>query len=69
LFQENKSFGAITIRIHPLMYKKPCLEQFIFSGTLDNRQSTDDGMRTTEWTTEGNGTESGLKVVMWIHAN
>ncbi len=24
LFQENKSFGAITICIHPLMYKKPC---------------------------------------------
>jgi hypothetical protein len=28
LFQENKSFGAITICIHPLMYKKPCQEQF-----------------------------------------
>jgi hypothetical protein len=27
LFQENKSFGAITICIHPLMYKKPCREQ------------------------------------------
>jgi hypothetical protein len=26
LFQENKSFGAITICIHPLMYKKPCRE-------------------------------------------
>jgi hypothetical protein len=30
LFQENKSFGAITICIHPLMYKKPCREQWIF---------------------------------------
>ncbi len=30
LFQENKSFGAITICIHPLMYKKPCREQFCF---------------------------------------
>jgi hypothetical protein len=48
LFQENKSFGAITICIHPLMYEKPCREQFIFSGTLDNRQPTDDEMRTTE---------------------
>jgi hypothetical protein len=28
LFQENKSFGAITICIHPLMYKKPCREQY-----------------------------------------
>jgi hypothetical protein len=28
LFQENKSFGAITICIHPMMYKKPCREQF-----------------------------------------
>jgi hypothetical protein len=27
LFQENKSFGAIAICIHPLMYKKPCREQ------------------------------------------
>jgi hypothetical protein len=27
LFQENKSFGAITICIHPLMYKKPCQEE------------------------------------------
>jgi hypothetical protein len=27
LFQENKSFGAITICIHPLMYKKLCQEQ------------------------------------------
>ncbi len=27
LFQENKSFGAITICIHPLMNKKPCREQ------------------------------------------
>ncbi len=26
LFQENKSFGASTIRIHPLMYGKPCPE-------------------------------------------
>jgi hypothetical protein len=29
LFQENKSFGAITICIHPLMYVKPCREQYI----------------------------------------
>jgi hypothetical protein len=29
LFQENKSFGAITICIHPLMYKKPFREQYI----------------------------------------
>jgi hypothetical protein len=29
LFQENKSFGAITICIHPLMYKKPWREQYI----------------------------------------
>jgi hypothetical protein len=27
LFQENKSFGASTICIHPLMYVKPCREQ------------------------------------------
>jgi hypothetical protein len=27
LFQENKSFGASTICIHPLMYGKPCREQ------------------------------------------
>jgi hypothetical protein len=27
LFQENKSFGARTICIHPLMYVKPCQEQ------------------------------------------
>ncbi len=65
LFQENKSFGAITICIHPLMYKKPCREQFIFSGTPDNRQPKDDETRTTE----GNGTENRLKVVVWIHAN
>jgi hypothetical protein len=26
LFQENKSFGASTICIHPLMYGKPCRE-------------------------------------------
>ncbi len=26
LFQENKSFGATTICVHPLMYKKPCRE-------------------------------------------
>jgi hypothetical protein len=26
LFQENKSFGASTICIHPLMYIKPCRE-------------------------------------------
>ncbi len=26
LFQENKSFGASTICIHPLMYVKPCRE-------------------------------------------
>jgi hypothetical protein len=51
LFQENKSFGAITICIHPLMYVKPCREQFIFSGTPDNRQPTDDETRTTERTT------------------
>jgi hypothetical protein len=28
LFQENKSFGASTICIHPLMYMKPCREQY-----------------------------------------
>jgi hypothetical protein len=27
LFQENKSFGASTICIHPLMYVKLCREQ------------------------------------------
>ncbi len=27
LCQENKSFGASTICIHPLMYMKPCQEQ------------------------------------------
>jgi hypothetical protein len=27
LFQENKSFGASNICIHPLMYVKPCREQ------------------------------------------
>ncbi len=27
MFQENKSFGASTICIHPLMYVKPCREQ------------------------------------------
>ncbi len=69
LFQENKSFGASTICIHPLMQKKLCREQFIFSGTPDNRQPTDNGTRMTERTTEGNRTESGLKVVIWIHAN
>jgi hypothetical protein len=30
LFQENKSFGARTICIHPLMYVKPCREQSTF---------------------------------------
>jgi hypothetical protein len=30
LFQENKSFGASTICIHPLMYVKPCREQLQF---------------------------------------
>jgi hypothetical protein len=29
LFQENKSFGASTICIHPLMYGKPCREQLL----------------------------------------
>ncbi len=52
LFQENKSFGASTIYIHPLMYVKPCREQLIFSGTPDNRQPTDDETRTMERTTE-----------------
>ena len=28
LFQENKSFGASTICIHPLMYVKPCREHY-----------------------------------------
>jgi hypothetical protein len=28
LFQENKSFGASTICIHPLMYGQPCREQY-----------------------------------------
>jgi hypothetical protein len=28
LFQENKSFGASTICIHPLMYVKPCRDLF-----------------------------------------
>ncbi len=27
MFQENKSFGASAICIHPLMYGKPCPEQ------------------------------------------
>ncbi len=27
LFQDNKSFGASTICIHLLMYRKPCREQ------------------------------------------
>ncbi len=37
LFQENKSFGFITICIHPLMYKKPCREQleYKWSGNWD----------------------------------
>jgi hypothetical protein len=47
LFQENKSYGDSTICIHPLMYMKPCREQFIFSGTPEDRQPTDDEMRTT----------------------
>jgi hypothetical protein len=38
------------------MYVKPCREQFIFSGTPDNRQPTDDGADIG-----GNGAESGLK--------
>jgi hypothetical protein len=29
LFQENKSFGASTICIHPLMYGKLCREQYL----------------------------------------
>jgi hypothetical protein len=29
-FRKIKSFGAITICIHPLMYKKPCREQKVF---------------------------------------
>jgi hypothetical protein len=43
LFQENKSFGASTICIHPLMYVKPCREQggliiynFCFSCSNEN---------------------------------
>jgi hypothetical protein len=35
LFQENKSFGAITICIHPLMYKKPCQEHWLRHETPD----------------------------------
>jgi hypothetical protein len=34
LFQENKSFGTITICIHPLMYKKPCREQ-VYTAKID----------------------------------
>ncbi len=34
LFQENKSFGAITICIHPLMYKKPCREHLVYDLSL-----------------------------------
>ncbi len=34
LFQENKSFGASTICIHPLMYVKPCREHFYLGGGL-----------------------------------
>jgi hypothetical protein len=30
----KKSFGAITICIHPLMYKKPCREQYSSKGSL-----------------------------------
>jgi hypothetical protein len=44
-----------------LRCKKPCREQFIFSGTPDNRQPTDNRTRTTERTTEGNGMENGQK--------
>jgi hypothetical protein len=46
LFQENKSFGASTICIHPLMYVKRCRAQFIFSGTPEDRQPMDNEMRT-----------------------
>jgi hypothetical protein len=31
LFQENKSFGASTICIHPLMYVKSCREHYGYS--------------------------------------
>jgi hypothetical protein len=34
LFQENKSFGDSTICIHPLMYVKPCREQFLLTKTF-----------------------------------
>jgi hypothetical protein len=67
LFQENKSFVASTICIHPLMYVKPCREQFIFSGTPEDRQPTDNKMRTAARTK--NGKENGLKVVLRQHAN
>jgi hypothetical protein len=42
---------------------KPCKEQFIFSGTPDNRQPTDDEMRTTERTTEAMERKADQKVV------
>ncbi len=34
LFQENKSFGASTIYIHPLMYVKPCQEHKVFMSQI-----------------------------------
>jgi hypothetical protein len=38
LFQENNSFGASTICIHPLMYVKPCWEQEIYDFCLFSQQ-------------------------------
>jgi hypothetical protein len=38
LFQENKSFGASTIFIHPLMYRKPCREQSGLPGVFCTRK-------------------------------
>ncbi len=71
LFQENKSFGASTICIHPLMYVKPCREQFIFSGTPEHKQPTDNKMRKaarTRKATERKWTKSRVKATRKLSA-
>jgi hypothetical protein len=76
LFQEKNHLVPVPF-VFVLCCKKPCREQFIFSGTPDDRQPADNGKRTTE----GNGADKSHdmdsrnghcyanQVLMWIHAN
>ncbi len=54
-FRKINHLVSITNSIHPLMYVKPCQEQFIFSGTPEHRQPMDNEMRTAVRTKEATG--------------